>query len=492
MPNIRVMQWNIRKFGAPKAAVTGMLRAISQTIVGANVDIVVIVELVGKTGPAALASLAADLRVINAANHWAFTYSAKTGNERYGFLIRNLTTVRPTQITPNPNAPGPALGIPTNPLKNLDSVRFMTWPANWPTAYPPAAALPAPPPLQPLIGLFAAPRLARQAKKANFGGQPLALGGYAQGNGGRLPCLALFHINTGGGHYYLPILVCHFFATRSCHATNAGAITQIQQMKLTHIAQKFAFQDQTVIGAPPVSSGYLDIDNAPVRVQELMVTGDWNLDFQQNQFGGTPLESLNHGAFVTLTPTPQRGGSAPPIVPGVGAVMGPAPAPAPPPAVPFAAPLTAPSSISAIPNQALASAVTSQGTILLEYTLTNGNAINTAGTTQAMRDCGYDLTFYGGTQLNQAAMLTPMSVPPQAGLVVDVPASVVPTAGGVLAPGQIDLGPVQATYAIHAKYNSALAPNLNVTGAALTLQDRWIGANMVSDHVPTVVEFPCP
>jgi hypothetical protein len=27
---------------------------------------------------------------------------------------------------------------------------------------------------------------------------------------------------------------------------------------------------------------------------------------------------------------------------------------------------------------------------------------------------------------------------------------------------------------------------------ALTVNDRWIGANLVSDHVPAVLEFQCP
>jgi hypothetical protein len=73
MPNIRLMQWNIRKFSQVKAGIPGMLRAISRTIIGADADVVVIIELTRNNPPMAL--LAADLRLADPGRHWAPTRS---------------------------------------------------------------------------------------------------------------------------------------------------------------------------------------------------------------------------------------------------------------------------------------------------------------------------------------------------------------------------------------------------------------------------------
>jgi hypothetical protein len=498
MPNIRVLQWNIRKFSGTKSAIPGMLRAISRTIVGANADIAIIVEPTGTTGVAALVAQATDLAAFDPPNHWALAYTAATGRERYGFLVRDLGLVRPTRISNNPNGQAPPAndGTANHPVRNLEQIDFTTWPANFPAAVP--AALPAAP-LQPLLDVFALPRNPRAARQVRFGGQPAAQGGYAAGIGGRLPCLALFHIRTPGGNdYHLPIVVCHFFASRSCHQHNAGATQQIAQMKLLHASQKYAYHNLNVPGPPPVECGYLSVDGAAVPVQELIITGDWNLDFKQNQTPGTQVESVNHNAFVTLTPTTQFGGSGPAPVPAANAVVGPAALPAAgAPAVPFAVPAVA-VRVTGIPHQALRSAVTTQGTILLEH-----NAVNAAtvaglapANTAALRDCCYDLTFYGGTRTGAAAMLTPAAGgnPADAGLVVDVPANI-SAPGGALAAGQIDVSLVQGHYANVAGgpvHNAHLAGNLAVAGAALSAADRWIGANLVSDHVPTVLQFFCP
>ncbi|GAA1957084.1 hypothetical protein [Catenulispora subtropica] len=500
MPNIRVLQWNIRKFGQPKSAIPGMLRAISHTIVGANADIAIILEPTGSTGVVALQALAADLRVIDGANHWALTYTSATGRERYGFLCRNLNLVRFTAVTNNVHvaAPPADIGTVNHPVRNLEEIDFTTWPANFGAPFP--APLPAPP-RQPLLDLFAVPPRARMARLVRFGGQPAAQGGLAQGIGARLPCLALFHIHTpAGNHYYLPIVVCHFYATRSSHAHNGGATRQIAQMKFLHAVQKYAFRDLAAAGPPPVECGYLSIDGAAVPVRELIITGDWNVDFKQNLDGGRFLEQVNHNAFVTLTPTPQNGGSAAvPLLVGT-AVAGPGALPAGgPPIVPFQVP-AAPPTVTSVPNQALRSAVTRQGTILLQYNAANARAVAgmAPGNLAALRDCCYDLTFYGGTQVSGAAMLTPAAggSPADAGLVVDVPASIVPgpAAPGGLAPGQVWVGQIQNYYAnrIPPLYNADQAPALNQHPAVLTLTDRWIGANLISDHVPTVLQFTCP
>jgi hypothetical protein len=72
-----------------------------------------------------------------------------------------------------------------------------------------------------------------------------------------------------------------------------------------------------------------------------------------------------------------------------------------------------------------------------------------------------------------------------------VPASIVPLPA-VPANGQIDVSQIQGHYAAANTYNAVMVPNLSTVGAVLTPVDRWRGANLVSDHVPVVLEFPCP
>jgi hypothetical protein len=244
-----------------------------------------------------------------------------------------------------------------------------------------------------------------------------------------------------------------------------------------------------------VTAGYLDLDGAASPVSELVVLGDWNVDFQQNQsgVGATNVQRTNNDAFVALTPTLQGGSSAPPIVAGPGAVAGPGvpgPAPVPWPVSVFPAAPTR----DQIPEQAMFAAVTSQGTILLDDTPANAATVTAMGVganLALLRDSAFDLFFYGGTRLANAVMVNPPLVPPQSGQVIDVPASIVPLPA-VPANGQIDVSQIQGHYAAANTYNAVMVPNLSTVGAVLTPVDRWRGANLVSDHVPVVLEFPCP
>jgi hypothetical protein len=500
MPNIRVMLWNIQKFSNRKASIPGMSQALAKVIFDANADIVIIVEPAGTAGPAAMITLRNALRAHQVAqgllpDHWICTWSPATGRERYGFITRDLTVVRPTSFVPNPNAANPPDGTMTNPVTNLNAIRFLTWPNNnWPGPPPPPAAGP---PGQPLVNLWVTtPRDRQVKKKKNFSGQASAGGGYAQGIGARLPCLALFHIHTAAGDYYLPIVVCHYWAVRSANARNAGAQRQLQDTRMLHVMQKYAYQDQDLVAPPAVSGGYLDVDNNAVPVRELLVTGDWNMDFLQNVAGGTNVEDTNREAFAAMTPTVQRGGSPQPVMPGAGAVRGPG-AFGPAPNVPLPPRPVRPEPVS-IPNQALASAVTTQGTILRPLSRRNfNNVVPGLANTAQLRVNAFDLMFYGGTRLNTAAMLTPPAPPnpADAGQVIDVPAAIVkPPAGGALPPaGQVSVGLVQGYYSPRRTYRANNVPNLAAAGGpALTLVERWIGAYLLSDHVPTVIQFVCP
>lgn len=194
MPNIRVMVWNIRKFGQASTQIPGMLTALSEIIRGANPDIVIILEVVEGTGAAGLAALCNQLQADDFPNNdWRGMLSYSTGAERYAFICRDLGLVRPLEATATTNDTGSA----EHPVRNLDTLRFTTWPVNFPAQAPP-------PPLPlfnqfPLAGMFYEDPGDRPGKKQKtFSGQALRGSGYREGNGGRLPCLAVFHIHTPG------------------------------------------------------------------------------------------------------------------------------------------------------------------------------------------------------------------------------------------------------------------------------------------------------
>jgi hypothetical protein len=468
---------------------------------------VVILEVVQATGGAGMGALCTQLRADDPANHWRGMLSYSTGGERYGFVCRDLGLVRPLEATATTNDTGSA----EHPVRNLDTLRFTTWPLNFPAPTPP-------PPLPlfnqfPLVGMFYEDPGDRPGKKQKtYSGQALRGSGYGEGNGGRLPCLAVFHINTPAGtHCYLPILVNHYWASRSSSASNAGALRQIAQSPVLHIAQKFAHRD----GYGNTASGYLDIDGAAHVVQELIFTGDWNVDFRLNDPNGGGVARNNNASFSQVTPTLQDAGS-PPIPPppppaafgwqDAGVVQGPGPADPPAaPAVPFN-PVEQPSVESWIPRQYLNAAITTQGTILYQAAPPNVyqaslQRVNAAANSWQLRPTAFDLLFFAGTRLNTAALLTPAGAtapgsPADAGGVVDVPAGIRRPGGGPLLPGQFRVGLLQQHFAnaAHGPIRAAdQAPNLSVAGAApLTLQDRWLGAQMISDHVPVVLQFVVP
>jgi hypothetical protein len=353
VPNIRVMVWNIRKFGQASTQIPGMLTALSRIIRGANPDIVVILEVVRASGGAGMGALCTQLRADDPANHWRGMISYSTGAERYGFICRDLNLVRPApgQTDHQCHRHGAAPGAQSRDAE----IHHLAGELSRAGARASAAAFHR----FPLVGLFYEDPGDRPGKKQKtFSGQSLRGGGYNEGNGGRLPCLAVFHIRTPApvaNDCYLPILVNHYWASRSSNASNAGALRQISQSPVLHIAQKFARRD----GYGHTVSGYLDIDGAAHVVQELIFTGDWNVNFRLNDPNGAGVARNNRAAFNKLTPTQQDAGSlpiplaAPPAAfawNDAGVVRGPGPAdPAAGPAVPFN-PVEGPSVDSWIPG----------------------------------------------------------------------------------------------------------------------------------------------
>lgn len=471
MPNIRIMNWNIEQLSWNKIRMGNMTDVLAQTVVDQNIDILVVVEVRTTRVTDIMQRMAISLNNLAGGNNYlAWFISYKTGGEFYGFFIRDLNAIRPVRITAGPGGgttqpPGSA----NYPIINLEKYTFGVWPTNnWATnAYP----VPNPHPQLPLIDAYAAPARPRRTKKARFSGQPLTQGGYSLGRGFRLPCLAMFMVHTGAGDYLIPIVCCHYAAVRS--GRNFLGQSQVSQLRFLHIAQLFDDHDS---GNP--TSGYIDIDNAPVRIQELMYTGDFNMDFQQNDWNGTNIALSNRWAYNALTPTEQQGGSALPAA---------LPAPAGPvPPVPFTPPFRNGPSTSDIEEQVLKAAATTQGTILKHY-----NPLVLPPNTGALKGATFDNFLFGGTQLSATVQINFGTGNIDAGDIIDIPANIVQQGAGA-AMQDLDLSAIAAAYVIKGTKNAAAAPNLQAAMGGLTVNDRLIGARLLSDHLPVITDFNIP
>lgn len=507
MPNIRIMNWNIEKLSGSKTAIPGMVNNIARIIFDSQADIVIILELTSGSGPAALAlvsaatnGLAAAAGMAHANDYTGWFISNPTGGDIYGVLIRDLNVVRPLEAVPGAGAP---TGTQADPLNNLDLNDFATWPGPFvgggavANAYPVAA--PGMRPRMPLTDVYSSPPRVRHAKKKRrFAGRSLADGGYAVGMGFRMPCLAMFEIlnNAGNATYIVPILACHLGAVRG--GANPLARGQVMQYKETHIAQKF--QNPPALAMP--FDSYIQLNNAAVSIRNLIITGDFNVNFR-HQAPPRPANALrtgNRAAFNTLTPTSFQGGSLGP------AALPPGPA-GPVPMVPFVG-VGNPDGPdrTTIPNLALKTAVTEQGTILKTYT-----AGVVPANVAALRGACFDNFFFGGTQVSPTFQTLTLGPPADACQVIDLAAQIVQAGGGGV--GALDVSAIQGYHAgrmawaiahamppahpapppPHYRY-AYLAPNLAVGAAAvvLTTNDRLIGARFISDHLPTVVQFNLP
>ena len=454
---IRVMNWNIQELSQAKVLIPGVAAALGQIIADAQPDIVVLVEPQPVTGIAAIVAvaLAAGAASVaaggNANDYTGWLVSYPTGGERYGFLVRDLNLVRPIVV-----AAGPA-GSVGNYIENLDLNTFSTWPGTF-AAMANAYAAPLPPaagrPQLPLTEVYAAaPPAGRKRKR--FGGQTIragaAAGGYALGIGFRMPCLAMFNIPSpgGGAPYLLPIVACHFASVRG--GPNPLGRKQTGDLRWLHIAQKFSIGGAVNATGPLLpNAGYIVLDAAAVAVQDLIITGDFNVDFMQNT-PGAGLAGGNNRALSTLTPTLQAGGSAAPAAqpaaPGVA-----------PGAVPFVVPLatTVPLVTTFIPNLALRAALTATGSMLVNY-----NAAVVPANVAALRGACFDNFFYGGAALaGGAPQHAQILAAPDAALTYDIPSNIVNGA----APTGANAYNVSGAWTFHAgrvppTQNAAAAPN---------------------------------
>jgi hypothetical protein len=486
---LRILNWNIRNLSASKIVIPGMSTAIARTIVGLNPDIVILLEVHSFKVGFVMQRLVTELNSIaGGTKYTTCQLSHVTGSEYYAFIVRDTATVRPMRCAANPNFPPPAmappLGTSDNPVRNLEATCWTTWPNNtWNGAVPPNQA-----PDAPLVNTFVDEGdLDRSGKRRreDFAGRSVADGGYALGRGFRLPCLAIFHQHTAAGDSYFPIVVCHYAAIRS--GRNMLAQSQVGQLPYLHIAQLFSWVDQQ--NPAPAVRGYLDLDGVAQTVQEIVFTGDFNIDFLQNDANGDGLQQTNRTALGALTPTGQQGGSVFPLAaPG----KDPTP-PAPVPDVPFAELSLAPD-VDSIGPQSLRAAVTRQKTIFRRYPPLPRPPPPPPASSADTRSAAFDNFFYGGTRAANAAATFGSPPPPgslDSGDVVDLTANIVRPGRRVGRPPLIDVSAVAWYYGgVHA---ADRAPSLQVPGRQpLTLTDTWIGANLVSDHVPMTLDIPDP
>jgi hypothetical protein len=472
MPAIRIMNWNIEKLSWNKIGIPGMAQAISATVFGENIDVLIIVEVMKVNAPNIMAILTTALDVLaGAAGTYQYFLSYPSGGEHYGIIIRNLNVIRPLAYAPNPNVlPADVTnGTQNRPFTNLQYQSWTTWPIAFPNALPPL-----PWPAKPRMGLtdvYATSPRARTVKKTKFGGMPIANGGYSLGRGYRLPCIVPLMIQGAAVVYLVPLIVCHYAS--SYGGRNRLAQAQVGQLKLLDAAQSFS---KPGLGGPRCK--FWDVDNVAEPVVETIFTGDFNLNFMQNLAGGTFIQSTNRAAYNNLTPTVQLAGSAAPAA-NAGAV------PLLVPAVPFVAPFVAGPNMANVPVQALRAAATTEGTILLDW-----DPLLNPPNTLAIRGGALDNFMYGGAEPNTAVVNFGVGLV-DSGDVIDVPANV--SQAGAPVPPLINVAGPAVFYTNRGTKNAALAPSLlgGAMAPPLTVDDRWIGANLVSDHLPVILDFNC-
>jgi hypothetical protein len=412
-------------------------------------------------------------------NNWrGYFLSYVTGGEFYCVFIRNLNLIRPMYIR---DGDGPR-GTSHDPLVDMRANVFSIWPsANWATDAYGLGVFAQPYPRIPICDAWATPRRPRQAKKVNFGGQPIGAGGYSLGRGFRLPGLALFCIHTGAATNAVPFLMCHYAAVRGRRQRNVLAQSQVNQLAFLQMPQYF--NDHHLV-QQSYWLRYRDAGNnvLPWNVNQLCFTGDFNLNFLENLGGGgaTNIQKMNHNAYLSITPTVEQGGSAPPPNADAGNAGVP-PNPYPP-------PVGAPS-VDEIQQQSLRAAVTTRGTIMHRHYPLPLPPPGPPPPVETYVTSAFDNFFYGGALLNTA--VRNVAAGNDSGEVRNVPNSIVQQ-GGAANVGQIDLSAVAAHYAATNTKNAQNAPQLQAAVGGLDPSDRLIGARLLSDHLPVVLEFAVP
>jgi hypothetical protein len=463
MPNIRIMNWNVEKLSRDKINTGNMAAALTEVIVRQRVDILFIAELAISDSDYILHILMATLNQRAVAlgfgqpnDYTTAVMSSETGKERYGFILKD------------PAVTDPIFTAAIFPIKDMTTESFQSM-SRLGLAAGTAAAPVILPHEFPLLSLHAspAPPLDRGRAEVPWPGLPPSQGGFSQGRGFRRLSLCMFRLPTSATTPVIAIVPCHYGADESI------ASAQVKMLRYLHISQIYG----------NINGSHIDLDGAAVRVEDLIFTGDFNLDFLRN-----PQDGRIARAYGTLTR--QRAGD------GTGAT---AAAAAPPAGVPAAAlplPTTSALPTNQINDLVLRAAVTNVGTILHPFSPPPAAAPPDLA---ALRSACLDNFFFGGTHLEPSfQMLPPPGHMPavanaDCGLVVDVPAMI--KRMGDLTTVGFHVAAIAATLLPDTKnvHHAAELRVFHVAGAAdLTAGERLIGARLLSDHLPVVVQLNIP
>ncbi|MEU7525131.1 hypothetical protein AB0A74_05310 [Saccharothrix sp. NPDC042600] len=471
MTTYRVMTWNIQTLSTNKLAIAGVGTAIARTVVAQDIDLLLVLEVRLANVVDTMTKLARELHDAEVAHRraakkpvpkdcWLTPFlSHQTGTERYCAFVRDLDAVRPVAPTSSD-----AVGTEVTPLADLTAQAFQVWPSfDWAKSTSTTG-----PPTFPVVEAFAT----ATRRDVVFPGRE-----YAQGLGFRLPALMMFLFRGGTAtrKHLIPFVACHYGAVRNADVRNQLANHQLLASTWLHIAQMF-----TPPHPGPNHQGdsrhiMIATDNGqePVPVQDLCFTGDYNLDFLKNDEVGP--EGKRKYQYHWLTPTKAAGGSGTPAA--TGTTAGP---PYPPKPYPPKPPLSRPDR-ERVRKQELRAAITRKGTILHFPADFKSAAAGYAS------HC-FDNFFYGGQVLHKAAL----DADGDAGRVVVVPDNVVRSGSAKKdATEQLDLTEA-GRHHVKARTKDAVDPaarGLYTPARTLGDKGKLIGARLLSDHLPVVLQF---
>lgn len=291
MTTIKVMNWNLERFGGGRAQIADLTSLIATILVEEEIDLFVGLEIAGVTGQLAMEMIAEGCRALAIADkqtnatglYRCIQLAETTGGETYGFLVRDLSKLRPCAPAVGQGADD-SLGCQQLPLRSMWDIAWTTFGgvADWTNKSnldTTEILIPA-----PLAAPFVQVKRTESSNAdwVNFQGQSMANGGTALGNGSRQPCVAMFAMQTSaGGTAYMAVVALHSGATRS--ASNILGANQFRQLTLLDVCQSYGVQAQTnpAVTGRAASQGY--IDGNWVAPANLLVLGDFNMNFADTE-----------------------------------------------------------------------------------------------------------------------------------------------------------------------------------------------------------------
>jgi len=238
------------------------LAAIARILQIIQFDILIVVEL---RNSVRAVEVLEELCQLLLPEHYIPYVSRQSGLERYGFIVKSDPNISPVflansapAIGPLPPGVGDDARVPINGvLRNLDNYNF--------TIDPTQATYNGEFPLVDLHGMNdVGPGLIRDRDGNNRYVLKRLEDSITPDHHFRHPCMALFKLCD----VLVPIIVCH---TKS--GQGGGTRFQMKRIKGLHICQKY------MLGPP--ASKTLRIDGVLTAVENIVITGDFNLDFQR-------------------------------------------------------------------------------------------------------------------------------------------------------------------------------------------------------------------